>query len=205
MTPTTTLVSESNDTRSELLRIVRISDMLITGHSNLRDSFKKRGLILDCLVIASSVWLTATVFIEPQLGLSLTPFHLNPQIWIGLLSVVTLFLSVVQLRVDWKGRADAHQRSAELYSRVKSSARRLIQLASPITSEMAKETLSQYDLSSDLGCAIPESEFVRQKKKHLTKIMISRLLDRNPGASISILRAIIWWRGNVNSFRNPLP
>jgi hypothetical protein len=192
------------DIRGEIERIARVSNMLITGHSNLRERYARRALLLDTTILAVSVWLTSVVFVEPRIGLTLTPFHLDPQIWIGLLSIVTLFLSVVQLRVDWKGQSDAHKRSADIYSKVKSDTRHLLEAKRAITREDAGQLLIQYDLSSDLGCSIPENEFLKQKGKHLTKVAISKFLDKHPAAWIPLLRLRLWWHSNVTNRRAPI-
>jgi hypothetical protein len=194
----------SGDIRNEIERIMRVSDMLITGHSNMREKYDSRALVLDSAIIALSVWLTSVVFVEPKIGVRLTPLHFDPQIWIGLLSIFTLFLSVVQLRVDWKRQADGHKRSAEMYSKVKAGCRYLLESKKVITRDTAQEVLAQYDLSGSLGSPIPEREFLRQKGKHLTKVRISKFLDKHPSASVPLLRARLWWRCNISNRRDDL-
>jgi hypothetical protein len=192
------------DIRNEIERIMRVSDMLITGHSNLSERYDNRALALDCAILALSVWLTSVVFVEPKIGLTLTPFHLDPQIWIGVLGIFTLFLSVVQLRVDWKRRSDGHKRSAEMYAKVKSGCRYLLESKKLITRDDAQELLAHYDLSASLGSAIPEKEFLRQKSNHLTKIAISRFLDKHPAASVTLLKIRLWWRCNISNRRDTI-
>jgi len=188
---------EKADLRGEVERIKRVSDTLITAHSSLREQYARKALLLDSAILALSVWVTSVVFVEPKISLTLTPFHLDPQIWIGVLSIVTLFLSIIQLRVDWKGRADAHQRCCDTYSRVKAECRYLLESSEAITRERAGNLFSQYELSGQQGYAVPEGQFLRLKKKHLTKVAISKMLDRRPGASIVILRILLWWRANI--------
>lgn len=188
---------ETKDLRGEVERIKRVSDTLITAHSSLREQFARKALLLDATILAFTVWITSVVFVEPKIGLSLTPFHFDPQVWIGLLSILTLFLSIVQLRVDWKGRADAHQRSCDMYSRVKAECRYLLESTDAITRERGQNLFSQYELSGQQGLAVPEGQFLKLKKKHLTKVAISKMLDRRPGSSIALLRARLWWRANI--------
>src|SRR5437870_2248961 len=102
---------KDEDLRDELHRIRRVSDMLCTGHAGLRDRFARMALVLDLSILALSAWIAALAFVEPRLNVSLTPFGLDSQLWGGLLAVITLFLSIVQLRTDWKGRSDAHRRT----------------------------------------------------------------------------------------------
>src|SRR5260370_14973629 len=99
--------------RSETERVKRVSDMLVTAPSYLREKYNRLSLSLDLSILALSIWLTSVVFIEPKISVKLTPFQLDPQIWVGLLGVFTLFLSILQLRVDWKGTSEEHGHSAE--------------------------------------------------------------------------------------------
>jgi hypothetical protein len=182
--------------RQELERIRRVSDMLVTAHANLRDRYDRRATGLDLSVMALSTWLTAVVFIEPRINVKLTPFGFDPQIWVGLLGVFTFFLSIVQLRVDWKGRSDAHDRAFELYSEVKRECGYLLASQDTLTAESCHRVLSLYDMATEVGTPLPEREFLAQKQKHLCKIEISRYLDKQPSVSIFALRLKLWWRDN---------
>ncbi len=189
----------TRDLRQEVERIKRVSDMLVTAHSFLREKWSRRALYLDVAILALTVWLTAVVFIEPRLSLKLTPFHLDPQIWIGILGVFTLFLSVVQLRVYWKGRSEAHGRSATLYAKIKGLCRRLLESNSILTEDNCQQLFTQYELSAEVGCAVPEPEFLKQKQRHLRKLELSRFLDAHPSASLRLARIRFWWHANVGS------
>jgi hypothetical protein len=182
--------------REELERIRRVGDMLVTGHANLRDRYSRRATLLDLAVMALSTWLTAIVFIEPRINVKLTPFGLDPQLWVGFLGILTFFLSIVQLRVDWKGRSDAHKRSFDLYSEVKRECGYLLASQKALTAESCQRVLSRYDLATEVGTHLPENEFLAQKRNHLQKIEISKLLDKHPSASILLLRLKFWWRDN---------
>ena len=108
--------------RDELERIRRVSDTLCTGHARLRDRFAQRALILDLCILGLSTWLVALAFVQPRINVRLTPFGLDTQIWMGMLSVAIFFLTLVQFKTDWKGRADAHKRTLEMYAEVKREA-----------------------------------------------------------------------------------
>ncbi|HXX20155.1 MAG TPA: hypothetical protein VEJ46_12195 [Candidatus Acidoferrum sp.] len=155
------------------------------------------ALLLDVAILGIAVWLTAVVFIEPRISLKLTPFHLEPQVWVGLLGIVALFLSILQLRVDWKGHADAHKRSFDLYAEVKNECRYLMSSSGALTREACQRALTMFELASDVGRQIPENEFLRQKRKHLQKVEISQYLDTHPGASITMLKLQMYWRGSL--------
>src|ERR1700691_3037809 len=180
--------------RQEMERIRRVADMLATAHAGLRDRYGCLATVLDLGVMALSTWLTAIVFIEPRINLKLTPFGIDPQLWVGFLGIFTFFLSIVQLRVDWKGRSDAHQRSFDLYSEVKRECGYLLASQETLTADNCQRVLSRYDLATEVGTALPEGDFLRQKQRHLEKIAISRHLDTHPFASLLLLRLRFWWR-----------
>ncbi|HSS97844.1 MAG TPA: hypothetical protein VLK33_12475 [Terriglobales bacterium] len=187
---------QAQDFRSEMERIRRVSDMLVTGHANLRDRYQRRATFLDLTILAFSLWLTAVVFVEPRINTKLTPFGMDPQIWVGLLGIFTFFLSIVQLRVDWKGRSDAHKRAFDLYSEVKRECGYLLVSQAVLTADNCQRVLSRYDMATDVGVVLPETEFLAQKQKHLRKIAISRHLDKHPSASLLLLKIKFWWHDN---------
>jgi hypothetical protein len=181
---------------NELQRIHRVSDMLVSAHANLRDRYSRRATALDLSLLASSTWLVAVVFVEPRIGARVTPYGFDPQLWTGILSVLTFFLSIVQLKVDWKGCSDAHKRSFEMYSEVKRECGYILSNGTLVTKESCERVLARYDMATDVGSAVAESEFLRQKRRHLQKSEISRYLGQHPFASISLLRIRMWWRDN---------
>lgn len=184
------------DFRTELDRIRRVSDMLVSGHANLRDRYARWALCLDLTIMALSTWLTAIVFIEPRINVKLTPFGMEPQLWVGFLGIFTFFLSIAQLRVDWKGKADAHNRSFDLYSEVKRECGYLLATHEPLTPSSCQRVLARYDLATEVGTHLPEKQFLVQKRNHLRKIELSKHLDKHPSTSIILRRMKFWWRDN---------
>jgi uncharacterized membrane protein (DUF485 family) len=186
----------SEELRGEVERVRRVADMLTTAHANLCERFNRFALILDLSVLGLSTWLVAVAFVGPRLGVKLTPGQISPQVWSGFLGVGTFFLSLVQLRVDWKGRSDAHRRTFDLYAEVKRECGYLLASGVQLTHDKCGSVLSKYSMATDIGTPIPEREFLRQKKKHLQKIEISRMLDAHPSVSIIGARIRMWWRDN---------
>ena len=182
--------------RSELERIKRVSDSLCTGHAKLRDRFTRWAFWLDLCVIGLSTWIVALVFVEPRVNLKLTPPGWDPQIWIGVISITTFFLTIVQFKTDWKSRADAHNRTLDIYAEVKREAGYVL-AAGEFDEVTCRRVLSRYDMASAVGIAIPEKEFLPQKRNHLTKIALSRHLDSHPSASLWMMRMRFWFRDNM--------
>lgn len=179
----------------EVRRIKRVSDMLCTAHASLRDRYKRRSRTLDLLVLGLSTWLVALAFVDPVLNVRLTPRRWNPTLWTGLISVGVFFLTIVQLEVDWKGKADAHGRSLDLYTRIKLEAGRV--LSEPLVRPARlKRILSRYESASSIDTKIPEGDFLKLKRRHYLKIAVSKRIDANPGTSPLIETLKLWWRDN---------
>ncbi len=191
-------MSSSQSQRDELARIARVADMLCTGHAALRDRYALRAFILDVLILAVSTWLVALAFVEPRLNIRLTPFGLDGQLWVGVLGTGVFFLTLVQMKTDWKGRADAHKRTLDIYAEVKREAGYLF-AADTFERDACQRVFSRYDMASAVGVPIPEAEFLVQKQRHLVKVALSKQLDAQPAAWLIWLRVRLWWR---DSFRD---
>jgi len=85
-------------------------------------------------------------------------FGLDSQIWVGVLAVATFFLTIVQLKTDWKGRADAHKRTLDVYAEVKREAGYLL-AAGNFDETACRRVLARYDMASAVGVAMPEATF----------------------------------------------
>lgn len=180
----------------EVRRIKKVSDMLVSAHASLCDRYDRWALLTDVAILASSTWSIAVVFVEPRIGTALTPFKMDPQLWIGLLSIITFFVSILELRVDWRGRADAHKRACEMYAEVKRDCGQLLASGDSISKELFEPILARYSLATSVGTKINEVEFLRQKRRHLRKVEISKYLSRHPSASIPLVRFKMWLRDN---------
>ena len=188
-------MSDQPSVQGELRRIRGVADMLCTGHAELRDCFARGALILDLVILGLSTWLIAIAFVGPRIGSTLTPFGLENLIWVGFLSVGTFFLTLVQRKVDWKGKADAHRRALEIYAEVKRESGYLLAQGNPNGAEI-KRVVGRYDFASTVSVSIPERCFLKIKRRHRTKVAISEHLDSHPSASLLLTRVRIWIRDN---------
>ena len=181
---------------SHLQKTRRVSDMLCSAHAELRDRYKAKAMMLDISILAATIWLTAMVFVEPKIGGKLTPFSFDKDIWLGILAIFASFLSVVQIKVGWKGLADAHGRAVNLFSSVKTNCSILIEHGSNATEHEIRRVLDQYEYACAASVVIPESKFTALKQHHLLKVEVSRHLDSNPSVSLPLLKIRWWFRDN---------
>jgi hypothetical protein len=159
--------------------------MLVTCHSVLRDRYSRRALILDALILVASAWLTAMAFVDPEIAKQLAFPGLSPVMTIGLIGTITFALAVLQLRVDWKARADRHHQAAALYAQSKLRLGELT--ACGASDEDRANALSSYRSLSEVCIPVPENQFNKLKKKHLVKVLVSTELSRHPGAFIWLI------------------
>lgn len=178
------MTNQREQLKTELSRVQRVSDMLVTMHSTLRDEYSFRSMVVDCLLSATSVVLAAFVFVDPALA-DWLPFNpTSSRLILGTLSLATFFLSLVNSRVEWKAKSELHKHAAEAYSEVKLDCRKMLTMFGSTTDLEIQELLVKYADLGRIAVPIPESSFLRLKNKHKAKVYISKYLDRNPGVSL---------------------
>ena len=183
--------------RDEIERALRISDMLTSCYSNLRDQYARRALILDLAILVASVWLVAMAFVDPEIAQRFSVPGLTATTTIGLLAVLTFILSIFQLRTDWKYKAERFDQAAKTYAWSKGTLRAVLS-DNPLDQGKCQRSLSDYQAIGQRVVAVPENKFNRLKKKHLMKVRISQMLDGHNGTNMFIIRIRIWF---VDTFK----
>lgn len=183
--------------RTELERIRRVADQTCSGHACLRDEFRCKALSLDVAMLALGSWLVALTFVDPLISHKLTPFGISPPIWIGVLGVINFFLGVLQLRVDWKAKSDAHARSHSLHADLKRELN-IVLAREPLLISDAEyaRVRAQEAMTSNSALPIPDSDFLRLKRRHKLKVAVSKHLDDHPGALIIFTKLKLLLRDN---------
>jgi len=144
------------------------------------------------------------IFVEPRIGLVLTPRWFERDVWLGLLAVVTFFATLVELKLDWRGRAEAHAHATRLFAQIKNeSVGARTALAAGDESRL-EHIMQRYRFVCEMSPSIPENSFLQLKQHHKRKVAISRYLDSHPYASLLLLRIRWWIRDNFpRSARGP--
>ena len=176
----------------ELGRKFRVLDQTLSMHTMLRDHYARRALLVDGLLLACSVVFCASAFASDQVLALLGGSPDRVRYLLKAFSVVTFMLSVLSLRVDWKGIAAAHRQAGEKMSGALAVFRKYRRDDGFWDASVAGELDSIYWEAMRNCVSIPESAFLKLKARHLRKVEISKMLDSNPGCPISILSTILF-------------
>ncbi len=185
--------------RAALERAIRVGDQSCSAYAHLRDKYQRYSFWLDLSILLLSGWLVSMVFVQPRIAVALSPKQIPSDIWIGLLSIFTFALSLIQLQVNWKGRAQLYQQASSSLSAFVKEHR---DVASTISDQQADAALARYSALTDGLEPIPESQFLALKKRHRLKVEVSRLLDEQPGANLMLVRLHLALRDNRSFAQN---
>ncbi|HEX6679132.1 MAG TPA: hypothetical protein VF063_00670 [Gaiellaceae bacterium] len=169
-------------------------DQMLTGHSLLRDRYERRALALTLLVLGLSIVASSVAFLSGDATVSILGIKARVQVWVGVLTALIFFLTLVDLRVDWRQRAGAHNEAARRLSRLKGLFR-VAAIRNGVVDSAGRDLNLEYDTTMDDLRPIPESRFVWIKAKHTRKVQASKLLDRHAGAPVWYVRLLAMWQG----------
>jgi hypothetical protein len=183
----------------ELKRISRVSDMMVTAHTSLRERFALLSLFSDISLFSCSLFLTVIVFADPVFMIKY--LGNNYSFWIGIFSVSTFIFSFIARLLDWKIRAEKHRYAFKTYMNIKFDAADLIYKIEKNEHADVEQFLERYHALTPTIIAIPERDFLKYKRKHVSKVFISKYIDEHPAVSILVLKIKIWIRENISVFK----
>lgn len=179
---------------SEIEKELRIIDMMLTAHSYIRDINSIRATAMDIILFVSSIILNVTVFLDPIIISYLGVSPDKAKFIIGLSSIAIFILSFIVLRVDWKQKSENYKMSAETISHLKIECNELRFIDDEIILKQKMRYIREN--ISKLPAKIPEKQFLKLKALHKRKIELSKMIDKNPGASVLFLKIVIWVKAN---------
>ncbi|WP_288960305.1 hypothetical protein [uncultured Sulfitobacter sp.] len=186
----------SESQKQELLRIKRVSDMLCTAHSFLRDKYWVMNVAIEVFTIISTFALTVVALADETLLGELFSFNLNTRLWSGVVAAAIFAVTLMQLVVKWSEKAQAHSKSARMYSEVKREATYLLLNFENSDPKEFQRLADRYDMVSETGTTIPDHQFIKLKRRHEIKVAISKSISKNPGALIWFEKIRILYRDN---------
>ena len=168
-------LGQGSSVDASLDRQRRLVDQMTTMHARLRDRARMQGVGLTVSVLVGSVVATAFAFAGSSTEVSMLGVSALRSTWLGWLAVIIFSVTLIDLVIDRRSQARAHQdaveRLADLGSCYRSSDRDPGELNS-----LYQEVVRQIP-------AVPERKFNRLKAAHLQKVEVSRLLSDCPGLS----------------------
>lgn len=179
----------------EIERRFRNADQMATMYSVLRDRYSLRSTWLTLGIMGASVILCACTFLpdDALLAVGLTPF--GTKLVLGGASALILFLSIAELKVDWKDRSRRYGEAAEAVAAVKGKYRAQRNSEIQLTPDLITELFNLYDSTMSRIPRVPDSQFVALKSHHLRKVKLSQMVDARPGCPLWILKFRLLWDG----------
>jgi hypothetical protein len=169
--------------RRELKRMWRVVDQMTTAHAVLRDRYRAWSLALTLTILALSIAATALGFAgEPEVSIILTA---RLPVFVGALTCVIFFLTLVDLQFDWRSRARSHSDAAAELARLKTLLR---DATSRLNAGEDVDLADQYQSSMDGLVEIPDRKFLRMKARHWRKVEISKRISAQPETPVWLHR-----------------
>lgn len=188
------MTTPSPPTPEEFRRKRRVLDQMLTGHSLLRDRYERRALVLTLLILALSIVATSVAFLSGDSTFSILGLRARVHIWVGVLTAIIFFLTLVDLRVDWRQRAGAHGEAARRLGRLKGLFR-MATIRNGVVDAGGADLNGEYDNTMGQLPPIPDTRFLWVKAKHTRKVQVSKLLDKHAGAPLWYVRLLAMWHG----------
>jgi hypothetical protein len=170
-------------------RDFRVLDQSITAFSILRDRYRRRSTALTVAMVAAGVALVLLTFGAEEVLMTLGLDGAGGRVWIGIFGSLVFVASLVELRVDWQGRASLYAWAADRFADLKLDYGSYMD--GPEPSEVREAELrGQYQSAVSAAPRIPERDFLKLKQAHLQKVALSKMVSRSPGTPMAVLR----WR-----------
>jgi hypothetical protein len=182
-------------TPTESDRQYEVIDMLISGHSWLRDRYARRALVLNVSLLGCVVLLNACVFIGDETLKMLVAYPSAARVGLGFFSVAVFFVSLVEFRLDWKGKAVRHGEAIAKLGALKLEYRDAYKEHHGQDEATNARLFEEYSRVTREVVEIPDAAFNAAKSRHLLKKELSKESSRHPLVPLWILRLRLRWRG----------
>lgn len=183
---------------TELKRIRRLADNRCSSHALLRERYSRLATGLDVVILTISLTLATLAFIDEEIAskaLAVGAMSTNVGEVIGIMALITAFLTLLQIKVDWKGKSDAHTRAFRAYAILKQESGNALN-NDTVDTNVFNRIVHQDETTHAVAISIPENQFLKLKQHHLTKVKLSKHLDLHPSASILFTRMKFWFQDN---------
>ena len=145
-------------------------------------------------IFGSSVILCACTFLPDDALEAIGIKPIGTKILLGAFSSLVLFLSIAELRIDWKEQSRGYADAAEALARWKAHYRSTMAISPSPSIDQMKELLASHASTLEHQPRIPDSQFHVLKARHLRKVEISKMIDSHPGCPIIFIKLRLLWR-----------
>jgi hypothetical protein len=180
----------------EFERMWRVVDTGLSGHSILRDRYRRRDRALTLLVVGLSIAATAFAFLAGNTTIPIWQWRLPLATALGILTATIFFLALADLVLHWQRLAWAHEDAVRRLAEVKAKLRSVkVAGVSSVEDADAVDLRTRYEQTMADVIEIPEDQFLPLKVKHHRKVALSRLIEIHPGAPLPYLRVLVMLQG----------
>lgn len=182
-------------TGSEFNRMWRVLDQSLSAHSLLRDRYDRRQRGVTVLVLTLSIVATAGAFVSAENIIHIGPIAAHRATWLGVLTALIFFVTLVSLVTNWSRQAWMHEDSARRLSELKGQMRAATLEGDRVDEPPGIDLRVLYEETMARITAIPERKFLSMKAKHQRKVAVSKLIDSHRGAPVMYLRLLAILQG----------
>jgi len=174
----------------ELTRMWRVVDQMTTAHAVLRDRYRAWSLSLTLAILALSIVATALGFAgEPEVDFIVTA---RLPVFVGALTCVIFFLTLVDLQFDWRSKARSHSDAAAELARLKTLLR---DAKARVDAGEHVDLAEQYQRTMDSLLDVPDRKFLRMKARHCRKVELSKRISARPETPVWLHRVRLLLEG----------
>lgn len=156
--------------------------------ARLRDIYRRRSLALNAGAMLLAIVIGAFAFSGELTGeSSLIGIDAKDSTWLGVGSCIVLFLTVLDLLLDWRRESALRQAAVERMAVLKQEFR-AADPADPDFEEAAASAHLRYSEVMPTIPPIPERMFNRLKSSHARKVAVSKAIDQYPGQPLLVTR-----------------
>jgi hypothetical protein len=178
-------------TDEEMTRKFRVLQQTLSMHCALRDRYTLWAEGLDLALLGCSVVFCATTFASDEAFRTFAISGDAARSVLGWAAVAAFFLSLASLLLKWKEKSSKHDSASHELTSALALFRDLRDEKGTWPAEKKCDLERAYWDAMENDAPISTRDFSRLKAKHLRNIEINRLIDKNPGCPVVVLRCIL--------------
>jgi hypothetical protein len=176
----------------EYKRRRRVISWMLTGHSILRDRYGRRAKALTLAVTALSIAGLTLALANGDQDVSIFGIEGKLQAFLAVLAALTLFVSLVDLVVDWRRRGWSHADGALRLSELSALYARAVRAPDGTHTVEGIDLAVEYDRTMAALEPLPDTKAAALKAKANRKRAIFTFVDDHPGVPVWCAKAHVY-------------